>query len=95
VEIVATIYVISLVLAYQGLSKYQVKNIRWVVFVIINVLVWFFAYSSIRQGYQADAAGTAGSGSSFPMLIAVGAIALCYHIFLFALRASKKQTKSK
>jgi hypothetical protein len=89
-EIIALIYVISLVLAYRGLIGRDIKSIIWAVFIILNILLWALAILTIHDGYQDDASGTAGGGSRLPIGVGVGIITLIYHWFLYISRSAKK-----
>lgn len=93
-SVIGLIYLFSLFLAFKGLDGRRLQSIWWAAFVVLNVWLWVLAFLTIHEGYQADASGTAGSGSALPLGVGVGLITLGYHVALFVSRKSKKKKAS-
>lgn len=91
VNVIVLIYLASLILAFKGLSGRRLQSMWWAAFIALNVWLWALAFLTVHEGYQADASGTAGSGSALPLGVGVGLITVAYNVVLFISRKTKRK----
>jgi len=82
--LLALVYFVTLFLALKALLK-QKGNLRaWALLVLLNALFWVLIFINVRQGYQADIAGTSGDGWSLPLFVIVALVTMFYHWRIFS-----------